>query len=595
MILKRPQKLNNNINIKAINRPIKIAYLVPHEESTDNHLILDAVFYESYTRWAGVRTLIVPTDTNKFSNNTYEEWLNIYDPDFIYVYIDLEKEFIEKLNVLCCPIGFIKHEIRRVGDTPSWKWYKPNLESYPYAVPSITTIHSPYANYKRHFEIDHTSIVTVLTQFRDVSENRIFADNFGTAFKKDSICYPISELCQTLCLTPSELDERTYVGTNRTSSINEIIEAIAQKKAIPISKLAIAHSQSINRVESRKWTETFNLFVGRGCLDRIHFWNARNIASDYIDIPSSLITNIELYEDPEFVTQLGNMLNKHNFLGQGNGQPKVEIRSHTHSKEELAPIKDKLNDATYNSVFLTDGYNLPARPSNDEIKEMFPRESTDKKIYKIDEDIVQVQADKPEHFEYITPKFQSHKEGAWAIELEIERHNNLSIYSNYIDIWMVPRRHKTANVFTRNLAKISRRHHLVIIPSVESHGFGHDDINKKYTYEIILPDDETVFRSLIHYKNSYFHGDMRSSLEENSYEYLRISDKGQNLRGVISMFDSLNEAFDSLTNIFWRNVLRGWENSSTLSLNKFNTFTPYNKKAKEKLKETPTFKEQVQQ
>lgn len=49
----RPNALGRSVEVDATNRPVKIAYLVPHENLEQAHQILDAVFYESYTRWGG--------------------------------------------------------------------------------------------------------------------------------------------------------------------------------------------------------------------------------------------------------------------------------------------------------------------------------------------------------------------------------------------------------------------------------------------------------------------------------------------------------------------------------------------------------------
>ena len=41
MNLDQPKSLGNSIEVKASNRPIKVAYLVPHEETDINHMIID--------------------------------------------------------------------------------------------------------------------------------------------------------------------------------------------------------------------------------------------------------------------------------------------------------------------------------------------------------------------------------------------------------------------------------------------------------------------------------------------------------------------------------------------------------------------------
>ena len=101
--------LGKNITVYSFTRPIKIAYIVPYIESKENQWLIDAIFYESYTRWAGTKTLIIPSDKDKFLYPEYEEWLTLYDADFVYSYINLDIKLIEKINRLCCPISFIRH------------------------------------------------------------------------------------------------------------------------------------------------------------------------------------------------------------------------------------------------------------------------------------------------------------------------------------------------------------------------------------------------------------------------------------------------------------------------------------------------------
>lgn len=49
----RPNLLSHAVDVETSNRPPRFVYLVPSEESDETHQILDAVFFESYTRWGG--------------------------------------------------------------------------------------------------------------------------------------------------------------------------------------------------------------------------------------------------------------------------------------------------------------------------------------------------------------------------------------------------------------------------------------------------------------------------------------------------------------------------------------------------------------
>lgn len=91
-----PKDIGKAVEVKASNRPIKVAYVVPYDETSANHMILDAVFHESYTRWAGAYTLIIPADSTTFLHPEYKLWLGFFDPDFVYTYLELDPSLVEE-------------------------------------------------------------------------------------------------------------------------------------------------------------------------------------------------------------------------------------------------------------------------------------------------------------------------------------------------------------------------------------------------------------------------------------------------------------------------------------------------------------------
>jgi hypothetical protein len=74
--LQSPFQNQRSVRVYAYNRPVKIAYLVPTSEETRTHWILDAIFRESYTRWGGTNTLVIPVESDRFEVDAYEQWLN---------------------------------------------------------------------------------------------------------------------------------------------------------------------------------------------------------------------------------------------------------------------------------------------------------------------------------------------------------------------------------------------------------------------------------------------------------------------------------------------------------------------------------------
>jgi hypothetical protein len=549
------RSLDRNIEVRASNRPIRIAYLIPFHETGLNHWIIDAVFYECYTRWSGCHTLIVPTDGSRFLHEEYESWLEIYDPDFIYSYVHLERELIEKINFLSCPMVFLEHKKHGLNEDERWQDYLPNWGIYFKAVSSLSTIHRFRSGARPFWIKEEAGAPAVITQWNQLDEYRFIPDNFGAALDLYNYPNPIQGLYDTFCFTPHEVPKYMIVGTCRTNSIVEVLQQLSVGKVLPIAWLASIFSESIPRVQSRIWETNFNLFVGRTCLDRIHFWNARNLCGDMFGV---LLVTADQLQDNDFVTAVGQYLNKHNLIGMHSGAAHVVIRSYTHNKEELGQIRDRLSKCTSNMIYLDARYNSPAIPMpGDPEKPYISKKGVT--TFKLSEDLNEIQAKGPEHFAYIPTRFLGHDDGQWIVELGIERHNNLSQYSNVVDQWLLPRRYYVAKAFTKKLARVSRNHRLSLIPSTDSFPFRTEAINRTFSYDLSLPDDEDVFRWLILSNPYILKEDLRSALNNRSCKKMNLSDKGQNLRGVISMFDHLYDASNLLTNQYWRNVLRTWK------------------------------------
>jgi hypothetical protein len=580
MHLEQPKSLGKTIEVTATNRPIKVAYLVPHEESPDNHMVIDAVFYESYTRWAGVYTLIIPSDSRGFLYPNYEAWLQLFDPDFICAYLELEVDLVKKIDRLSCPIALIQHQIRKIHSHElRWQDFICDWGHYFAPISSMTTVQSPRGRYAFLGRREPEAEVTVATQFQDSSTNRFFSDNFGTAFDVHIVTHAIPGLFRTLCLVPPGLSDRIVAGTERCTTVAEMLSAISNGKVVPIASFAMSHSEAIRRPQQRQWASNFNLFIGDSLLDRIHFWNARHFST------GMLVPEMTFFNDPDLVVQLGKYLNNNNFIGQSNGPRRVSLRSHSHTQEELASINRILQQHTHNMVVVSETFNRPAIPDTSDLKLGFYTASSDTSTFKVAEDSSTITPKEPAHFIYIAPRHKFIAKGQWMVDLDIQRHNNLSPFSNVVDNWMLPRRREIVKAFTTSLGKITAGNQLAVLPTLTNYPFGGQLTNTNLLYALRLPSDESFFRYLVQDFVEYPNDDLRGTTTKASQRDLSISDKGQNLRGVISMFDRLYDAYSILTNKYWREVLRSANDDSAKYLvftrNKLDSFLPNDRSSKE--------------
>ena len=538
---------------------MKIAYLVPFGDALRTHMTLDAVFFESYTRWGGAYTLLIPTKPREFMSAAYDEWLRHYDPDFVYTYVDLEEAFVEKIDRLCCPIAFLKHEGPRARGNDreiDWRSFLARLDHYIQPVSSVTTIPSPAA--APPFPHEHReSEATVLTQYASDPTDRFLADNFGTSFGVMNVTHAVPGFFKTLCLVRPDLPPHMVAGTERCTSIVEALGALTDRKATPIARYAMAHSAGIPRPESMDWAHAFRLFIGSTPLDRIYFWNSRHLTSNWSTASNSLIVEPKLFDDEAFVKQLGAYLNRTNFLHHGgNGPYEAEVHSASLTIDALNAFRDKLKPHTWNVVrAVPQTFSAPAVPSERDLRERVYEASTDTTTHRLTEDANELVASEPAHFDYIPPQLKGFARGQWVVDLSIQRHNNLSKYSNVVDGWVLPQRRRITRAFTQRLAKPTRGGRLALIPSTEGFPFRSSRVvRERLSFELSLPTDEDFFR---HLALAYFRhagDDLRATIPQVGFAEMKVSDKGQNLRGVISMFDHLSTPYEIFTNKYWRAV-----------------------------------------
>lgn len=589
MDFNRPKKLETSVEIKEYNRPIKVAYLIPYDESNTNHHILDAIFLESYTRWSGVKTLLVPTNSKEFLLDEYYDWVQFYDPDFIYSYINLKKDLIDKISQICTPIEFRTHENKKGKEKDRWQDFTPSWQLSFNAVPSLSTIHTPNTSFSPLQRKLNEGQLTIITQQREISEERFLADNFGISFHSSGITYEIEGLFNTYCLGPEKLPDHQHFGTEVTTSVNDAFSKIANKEATTISRFALAHSKAIPKCRPNKWDNHFNLFIGDTILDRLHFWNSRHFSPDHIGIPGSLIVSREKTKSEKFLKHLGLFLNNYNFIGYGSSSRSVSLKTYSLEKEALHEIQTKLGKLTFNSVMLGEDYNQAATPETKDINNSYNERLDNLTSFKVSENKNKIQAKNPAHFTFCPARFSNLNEGQWIIELRVERHHNLSRFSNGIDSWMLPRRNRTIKAFTNNLGRVTHNHQIAILPSRNDFPFGGDSIIKDSWYELFLPEDDDFFRwLLLPHTSEYPKTDLRSLIEKNSYKDMCVSDKGQNFRGLISMFDDISDVYECLTNKFWREIFRSLNNESverrSFTLDQFKGFLPNDGPSKTQLK-----------
>ena len=551
----KPRMLERSIEVSARSRPIKVAYLVPLEETDRAHLILDAVFCEAHTRWGGTKTLILPVGSDVTQVGHFYNWLAFFDPDFVYSYVDLSEDLIMQMAQNCNPVAFLGHKYQSgTEDSGIWRNQIPDWNIWFNALSSISTIHSPLVY---RYSKESMDVPVILTCHKEPDQDRFFPDNFGREYRLGSFPNPIKGLFNTCCLTDEDLPEIMNVGTKRIHSLSEALSEIAENNAITFAQLANTHVDTYQDIYNSEWSRAFNLFIGNTVADRINFWNARSLSTSYKGSLGALLISKELLEDEDFTKNLGNFLNKLNFIGQSNGQSKVCLRSNSLDFSEIEEIKKFLKGSTWNDLRIPENFKFWALPSQEDIKRKNfpPKENT--KIFRLNEDKNKIIAEKPDHMIYSPGRFVGFHSGQWMVDLHIERHNSYSRVVNQIDEWLLPGRNSVTYAFTNNLSRITKEHSLSVLPSSSDYPFPSGPSKVPIFFNLNLPSDDEVFRYLLLHDEVSHPDDLRQRVTKSRLRDIEISDKGQMLRGILSMFHDLSTATEILTNKIWREIIRG--------------------------------------
>lgn len=551
--------------ISFSSRPLKVVFLILDTETEKTHWILDAIFYESYTRWGGAKSQIVTVDSNGCIASSWKPWLSNFDPDIIYAYVDLSDDLVGELNQLCLPISFIKH---KEDDGNRWQAYIPDFSLLISPVSSLSTLTSPIALAESRFNSHQEQVY--LTQSKDVPEHRFIPDNFGIAFHTSTVTYGKPGVFKTLCYAPIDLPKHMYVGDYVSTSLAEILSKLATSEVKSISKLAFLHSNRVPEPINRKLSDRFHLIIGESVLDRVNFWNVRHYSTNSPDALSAVIVSPSLLGESEFCESLINFLNQKNSFQYSGHQNQIYIKSYSLSEDACKAVLIRLqeNKKNYSQFNFDDFFSSAIHP-----------EETDERVYlnfnerfyssyiTHDLDVV-ITPKEPEHFQYIPTNFLYAKRGQSVCDLRVERHHDAGKYSNVKNYWKLPRRSEVVLGFTRNQGKVNKGGGLSLIPSLNS-GHHLSSRPEDLKLSISLPDDPTIISLLVCGSRQKQYYDMRDAIARaNFYENIKLSDKGQYHRGVVSKFNNVADAAEIFTNKYWRDHLRSKASFKAVTLKK---------------------------
>lgn len=541
-------------------RPIRVAYLVEDGEHAD--VMLDAIFAECHTRWGGRYSLVVPCEGGA-PLPSYMPWLEAYDPDIIYAYNEFDEAAISSLHELLGPAFLLKHEPHDDRERDR-RYFRPELP-----LECLTSL-SVAPQYARLSPPSAPQPMFVVDYLPGQPGDRFVDDNFGTPYR----CFgwwpipdQLADALRAIYLASEELLREPHRGRRpdgeTVPDTASLLRAMADKRnSFGLAQLA---ADSAPRIEIReRFSESFSLIIGDRFGDRVLFWNDRSRIPAYLGRDfTTIIVSPSRLENEEFFTALVTFLKARNGVHRSGGTPWIELKSASVSAGDLAALRDRFNAAdAWDTYHVEDPVTLDeVVPSAKALKKavglvtgrIYDRSMTWRE-FSAEGTSAKPPAARPAHIQGLQGPSRA-TVGAWALDLDIERQNNLTRFSNVRHKWRLPRRLRMHGAFQKpydgpagshyRFPRSSREGSLVLFTEFEED-----------PPTITLPDDDAAFHEALELGRNWppASREDREVAPSGAYGWSRPSDKGRYLIGALQLFGGIQGAGSVLLHRYWKRV-----------------------------------------
>lgn len=543
-------------------RPIRVAYLV--EDGENIHDTLDAVFADAMSRWGGRFNLVCPCEAG-YLRPAYLPWLKLYDPDIIYSYVDLSADHLKSLHELVGPsdIQSVGHPDDSFGGKRDFRIAGPRKLT---CLSSLSTA-LPYA---RAFPPSAPQPIRLVDYLPAHPHDRFIDDNFGShtaSFSSWPLPEQLADAIKPISLASEEVLKKWQGRAHDGETVSTTADLLSQMaKRRNIYGLAQLSSDGAPRIELRETAnDCFNLIVGDAYTDRILFWNCRSRDAAYLGREvTCLIVSPSRLNDLAFFSALIEFLKARNHSRNNQGPPWVRIRTTSLAIGELEALKARFQEA--------DRWNAYAVAPPEDIDHVVPNSRTMMEGHSlVASDFLRAVEGKefaatgqstkpplatPKHMEGAASSYATM--GAWALDLSIQRQDNLSRYSNVRHSWFFPRRLRFHKAFAKAYegpwpARERRNPRATVGGKLVLYGELGEDLPT-----VTLPSDETAFRYAFQLGDDWAPFRRFGKWENPSgpYEWAQPSDKGRYLIGALRLFGGLHSAASILLHRYWQAVFK---------------------------------------
>lgn len=321
---------------RSRSRPIRVAFLV--EGGEHGHLALVGLFAESYGRWGGRYSLVIPCVAGRVPAG-YWPWLEAYDADVVYSYVALGDNDQLKIHERLGLSLFQQHKHHG----------KPRLDVYDfkpsYGSATLSSLSSMFRLARHRGGKSADPPLAILDCWFTDESSRAFADNFGTYHARcGTSVFPTDARGAARLLTivsPEKQPGQFGVPRDLTTVPSEqaAFEAFADGRATSMSLASMSFASRLD-MRRHRWGSSFQLVVEDKFLDRVMFWNGRLLIPAWFksDLCCPRVSPAQL-EDQAFFDASVQPLHRNSHVNDGpGGQTSLTIRSTSVPTEGLERI-----------------------------------------------------------------------------------------------------------------------------------------------------------------------------------------------------------------------------------------------------------------
>jgi hypothetical protein len=552
-------------------RPTRVAFLV--EENEHWKPMLDAIFDECYTRWGGRFYLVVPCDNGQV-RPAYLPWLDAYDADIIYSYVDLGENIVEQLHERLYPAFLVKHNFRRSqGRGPN---LQPGLPFTPLTALSVA------GALARGNGIGAPQPIPVVDIDPRATPSQLLQENFGCYHRNLGLlpmAHDMAEFLRPVTYVPPDLLRNpTPVPSAEPQLVPpelDLLEQIASQRDLCGLAQISASCAPRQEILADQWSETVNVVVGDSFTDRVTFWNARHRLPVWLHtgIVTLRLSHSDVQDEAIF-RAITHIIARRIHVRRGQASNShIVIRSASLSQPDLEQVTqrfgamDPFNEYSFEKLESIDSCVPTEAALSKRSRQIDPASAFaphDWHEFSVSEDVFRPPNIAPRHVRE-APQPSGAKRGLWAIDVDIERTVDYSRFDNVQHHWRLPRRLRMTGAFTPGYTLGNNGP--FCMPRASAGGlltlFSDADGGLP---EVRAPGDKTAFSTALCMASDWvpFSSHQTAMLPARAVE-IRSSDKGRYLTALLRLAGGIHRAKAIFLCKFWKDQFESLGATPTLT------------------------------